>query len=124
MLQNKGPADTPAPLVANGLGSYRMVHPYPKEWERTCRLADGTALLIRPIRPEDEVLYPDFLRRVTPEDLRLRFFAPVKDFSHTFIARFTQLDYARAMAFVAIGQSDGDLLGVARLHRLENGKRN
>lgn len=101
-----------------------MTRPYPKEWERTCRLPDGRALLIRPVRPGDEALYPDFLRRVTPEDMRLRFFAFVKDFSHVFIARFTQLDYARAMAFVAIDQASGDLLSVARLHRLQNGDTN
>jgi acetyltransferase len=101
-----------------------MVRPYPKEWERGCRLPGGRSLLIRPIRPEDEALYPEFLRRVTAEDLRLRFFAPMKHFSHAFIARFTHLDYARAMAFVAIDQETGDLLGVARIHRLENGDGN
>ena len=46
----------------------------------------------------------------------MRFFAPVKNFSHTFVARFTQLDYARAMALIAIDQSSGQLLGVVRLH--------
>ena len=45
------------------------------------------------------------LPRVTEQDLRLRFFAPVKEFSHAFIARFTQIDYARAMAFIAIERS-------------------
>jgi acetyltransferase len=46
----------------------------------------------------------------------LRFFAPVKEFDHQFIARLTQLDYARAMAFIAIEQASGELLGVVRLH--------
>ena len=41
---------------------------------------------------------------------------PVKDFGHAFIARLTQLDYARAMAFAAISESTGQLLGVVRLH--------
>ena len=44
---------------------------------------------MRPIRPEDEELYPPFLSRVSQEDLQLRFFAPVKQFDHVFIARFT-----------------------------------
>jgi acetyltransferase len=92
------------------------IRPYPKEWERSARLHDGTVLLIRPVRPEDEALYPTFLRRVTQEDLRLRFFAPVKEFDHRFIARFTQIDYARAMAFLAIDQASGEMLGVGRLH--------
>jgi acetyltransferase len=48
--------------------------------------------------------------------LRLRFFAPVRTFTHAFIARLTQIDYARAMAFVAIEKSSGQMLGVVRLH--------
>ena len=80
------------------------------------RCADGTALLFRPVRPEDEPLYPPFFAAVTQEDLRLRFFAPVKEFSHAFIARLTQIDYARAMAFIAIEQATGKMLGVVRLH--------
>ena len=92
------------------------IRPYPTELERRLQLRDGTALLVRPVRPEDEPLYPPFFAAVTPGDLRLRFFAPVKDFSHAFIARFTQIDYARAMAFIAIEESTGDMLGVVRVH--------
>ena len=47
---------------------------------------------------------PPFLQRVTPEDIRLRFFAPIKTFTDATIARFTEIDDARAMAFVAIEQ--------------------
>jgi acetyltransferase len=83
-------------------------------------LRDGRAVLIRPIRPEDEALYGPFFQRVTDSDLRLRFFAPVKDFSHTFVARFTQLDYARAMAFIATEEASGAMLGVVRLHANAN----
>jgi len=92
------------------------IRPYPKEWERHVTLSDGTAVFVRPVRPQDEPLYRPFLSAVTKEDLRLRFFAPVKDFSHAFIARFTQLDYARAMAFIAIEEATGEMLGVVRLH--------
>jgi len=92
------------------------IRPYPKEWERHVTLRDGTALLVRPVRPEDEALYPPFFAAVTQQDLRLRFFAPVKEISHTFIARFTQIDYARAMAFIALDETTADMLGVVRLH--------
>ena len=61
-------------------------------------------------------LYGPFFAAVTPQDLRLRFFAPVKEFSHAFVARLTQIDYARAMAFVAIEETSGKMLGVVRLH--------
>jgi acetyltransferase len=77
---------------------------------------DGTKILVRPVRPEDEPLYGPFFAAVTPQDLRLRFFAPVKELGHNFIARLTQIDYARAMAFIAIEEASGELLGVVRLH--------
>jgi acetyltransferase len=96
------------------------IRPYPKQWERHLALQDGTAIFVRPVRPEDEPLYHPFFARVTAEDLRLRFFAPVKEFTHPFIARFTQIDYARAMAFIAIEASSGELLGVVRLHANAN----
>ena len=40
----------------------------------------------------------------------------MKEFSHTFIARLTQIDYARAMAFVALNEDSGEMLGGVRLH--------
>src|SRR5712691_5356431 len=92
------------------------IRPYPKEWERPATLRDGTEILVRPVRPEDEPLYGPFFAAVTPQDLRLRFFAPVKEFGHTFIARLTQIDYARAMAFIAMEKCSGKMLGVVRLH--------
>jgi acetyltransferase len=92
------------------------IRPYPAEWEGHHELRDGKKLLVRPVRPEDEPLYGPFLRAISPEDMRLRFFAPLKDFSHTFIARFTQIDYARAMAFIALDADSGAMLGVVRLH--------
>jgi acetyltransferase len=92
------------------------IRPYPKEWERHTALRDGTGIFVRPVRPEDEPLYGPFFAAVTQQDLRLRFFAPVKEFGHAFIARFTQIDYARAMAFIAIEEALGKMLGVVRLH--------
>ena len=92
------------------------IRPYPKAWERHLALPDGSKVFVRPIRPEDEAFYPTFLTAVTTDDLRLRFFAPVKEFSHGFIARFTQIDYARAMAFIAIEETTGQMLGVVRIH--------
>ena len=100
-----------------GTGNPRFaVRPYPKQWERRVTLADGRRVFVRPLRPEDEPMVHAFFGKVTAEDLRLRFFAPVKDFSHAFIARLTQLDYGRAMAFAAIDEASGHLLGVVRMH--------
>lgn len=98
-------------------GSSRLaIAPYPQEWEQTLALKGGREVFVRPVRPEDEDLFKTFFEAVTPEDLRLRFFAPVRDFSHRFLARLTQLDYARAIAFTAIDPETGSLLGVVRLH--------
>lgn len=105
------------PARAGRLGHPRLViRPYPQEWERTMALKDGRDILVRPVRPEDEALYADFFRQVTPQDLRLRFFAPIKEFSHAFLAKLTQLDYGREIAFAAIETATGQLLGVVRLH--------
>jgi acetyltransferase len=107
----------PVEAAFNNRGHPRFaVRPYPKEWERTLTLDDGTALLVRPVRPEDESMFHRFFKQITMEDLRLRFFAAVREFSHTFIARLTQLDYARAMALVAITPANGDMVGVVHIH--------
>jgi len=92
------------------------IKPYPKELECSLTLRGGRTVQVRPIRPEDEALYEDFFAAVTEEDLRLRFFAPVRDRGHAFVARLTQIDYARAMALAAIEPETGRLLGVVRLH--------
>ena len=92
------------------------VRAYPSQWLRHLEVKDGWRILARPIRPEDEPLIHEFLRHVTSQDLRLRFFASMKEFSHEFIARLTQLDYARAMAFVAFDEATNEMVGVVRLH--------
>jgi acetyltransferase len=91
------------------------IRPYPNQWERWSESLDGERVLIRPIKPADEHLYGDFIAKLSPEDIRFRFLAPRKEFSHKFIARFTQIDYARAMAFVAVDKDETELYGVARL---------
>jgi acetyltransferase len=114
-----------APLEAEpkfkGPGYNRFaVRPYPKEWELHVPLHDGTTAFVRPVRPEDEEMLRTFLGRITAEDLRLRFFAPVRHFTHAFLSRLTQLDYARAMAFVALDETTGEPMGVVRLHADSN----
>ncbi|HLX15634.1 MAG TPA: bifunctional acetate--CoA ligase family protein/GNAT family N-acetyltransferase [Bradyrhizobium sp.] len=101
------------------------VRPYPSQWQRHIEVKDGWRVFVRPIRPEDEPQLHEFLKHVTSQDLRLRFFAPMKEFTHEFIARLTQLDYARAMAFVAFDGASGEMVGVVRIHSdsiYENGE--
>ncbi|MCL5777701.1 GNAT family N-acetyltransferase [Limibaculum sp. FT325] len=91
------------------------IRPYPAEWEGELALADGSTALCRPVRPEDAPLYLEAFERMDPDDLRLRFFAPIGRPSMAMLAQLTQIDYARAMAFVALDPGTGGLLGVSRL---------
>ncbi|MEP3279066.1 MAG: bifunctional acetate--CoA ligase family protein/GNAT family N-acetyltransferase [Stappiaceae bacterium] len=107
----------PPQKVSNHFSSSHLaIRPYPKEWERNLPLKNGTSVGARPVRPEDEGLFQQFFSKISPEDLRLRFFAPVKEFTHAFLARLTQLDYARSMAFIALEPKTGEMLGAVRLH--------
>jgi RimJ/RimL family protein N-acetyltransferase len=92
------------------------VRPYPSQWERHIVLPDGWRIFVRPVRPDDDLLIRDLLAHVSKEDLRLRFFDSIKEFSPQFIARLIELDYARAMAFAAIDETSKETLGVVRLH--------
>ncbi|CAA2137462.1 bifunctional acetate--CoA ligase family protein/GNAT family N-acetyltransferase [Methylobacterium bullatum] len=106
----------PAPERRGGTRNPRFaIRPYPVEWERNLVLK-REKVTVRPVRPEDEGLFKSFFEQVSAEDLRLRFFMPVRDFNHAFLARLTQLDYARAIAFVAIDAQTASMLGAVRLH--------
>ncbi|KJC48715.1 hypothetical protein UP09_08205 [Bradyrhizobium sp. LTSP885] len=90
--------------------------PYPSQWERHIVLEESWRIFVRPIRPDDEDLIRDLLVHVNKQDLRLRFFDSIREFSHQFIARMTELDYARAMAFIAIDEASNETLGVVQLY--------
>src|SRR5690606_20797432 len=93
------------------------IRPYPKNLEEKARLHTGREVLLRPIRPEDEPAHQRLLSRTTPEDLRFRFFDSVRQLGHSQMARLTQIDYDREMAFVATAEGeDGEIetLGVVR----------
>jgi len=91
------------------------VRPYPKKYETQFGVEGIGRVRVRPVRPEDERLYDKFFAKVSHEDVRMRFFTPRVELSHRFLARLTQIDYAREMAFVAIAEETGELLGVVRL---------
>jgi acetyltransferase len=76
------------------------IRPYPKELEERIELADGRELLLRPVVPEDEPSLQAGFAKLTPEEVRLRFFVPMKTLSHVQAARFTQIDYDREMALI------------------------
>lgn len=91
------------------------IRPYPAQWETTIDLVDVGPVAIRPVRPEDERHYHAFFEKLSSADVRMRFFTPHIDLSHRYLARLTQIDYAREMAFVAIAKNSDALLGVVRI---------
>ena len=82
--------------------SHLAIHPYPADLERVERLNDGTAVLLRPIRPEDAPMHAAFIAGLSEESRYLRFFAPIREATPEMIARLTQIDYDRDMALVAV----------------------
>ena len=92
------------------------ITPYPAELVSTLHW-QGEDLVLRPIRPEDEEQHRLFLEQIAPEDLRLRFFSSRRELPRSELARLTQIDYAREMAFIAVRESPGqppETLGVVR----------
>jgi acetyltransferase len=95
------------------------IRPYPAEWEQTLRWA-GRDILLRPIRPEDEQQHLRFIQRLDPEDIRMRIFQTRRELPRSELARLTQIDYDREMAFIAVASDDEgrpQTLGVARTVR-------
>ncbi|SME94798.1 acetyltransferase [Tistlia consotensis] len=92
------------------------IRPYPKALEQEGTLLDGTTVKIRPVKPEDEPAVQELYRHLTPEDMRLRFFAPKAEIGHESAARMTQIDYDREMALVGLFPDEpGQIFGLARI---------
>jgi acetyltransferase len=104
------PADRPSP-------QHLVISPYPNEYEKTLVSRGGVPLRIRPIKPEDAPLLVDLFRVLSPRSIYYRFFRPLKEIPADLLARFTQIDYDRDVALVAIDQSGAEerMLGVSRL---------
>ena len=84
-----------------GVDSSRLaIRPYPQDLEEMITDDQGRSFLLRPIRPEDETALRAAFARLTPEEVRLRFFVPMKLMDHVMAARFSQIDYDRQMALV------------------------
>jgi acetyltransferase len=95
------------------------IRPYPSALAEPVVLPDGHAYRLRPIRPEDASAIVTFFRHLEPEDVRMRFFAPLTELSPALLARLTQLDYDREMALLlcdAVGADTApEIAGVVRL---------
>lgn len=101
----------------NAGGAARFaIRPYPAELVETV-VWKGRDLVLRPIRPDDELRHIEFLTHLDPEDIRLRIFYTRRTMERSELARLTQIDYTREMAFIAVAAGPDGLLqtlGVAR----------
>jgi GNAT superfamily N-acetyltransferase len=86
------------------------------KWRRHLVLHAGWRIFVRPTSPGDEPLIRELLGHVSKEDLRLRFFNSIREFSDQFVAKLTDLDYLRAIAFVAFDEASDQTLGVVWLY--------
>ncbi|HVZ68350.1 MAG TPA: bifunctional acetate--CoA ligase family protein/GNAT family N-acetyltransferase [Rhizomicrobium sp.] len=96
-------------------GDRLSIRAYPKELEQDLSVPEVGDCLLRPIRPEDAGAIVRLFQKLTPEDIRLRFFSPWREMPPTQLARLTQIDYDREMAFVLLSPATGEILGVVRL---------
>lgn len=106
-------------VVKNGVNefSHLIISPYPTRYIQPWLCRDGRAVLLRPIRPEDEPLEHQLIAGLSPESSRFRFFYIIKDISHDMLSRFCNIDYSREIAIIAEYTSGGKRrnVGVGRL---------
>jgi acetyltransferase len=94
-----------------------IITPYPTKYTKPWQLSDGTEVLLRAIRPEDEPAEHEMLSSLSQETLRARFFSVIKEISHEGLIFFCNIDYDRHMAIIAEMEENGkkSMIGVARL---------
>ena len=102
--------------AAPGGAAHFAIRPYPSELVETIDW-QGRALTLRPIRPEDEAQHLEFLSRLEPIDIRMRVFYSRRSIERSELARLTQIDYEREIAFIATAPTESggeETLGVVR----------
>jgi acetyltransferase len=92
--------------VTTTVGQRLAIRPYPKQLEERVILPNKQRALMRPIRPEDEPAHHAFIARLTPEDIRMRYFGLFRELPHAKMARYTQIDYDREMAFIIASRDE------------------
>jgi acetyltransferase len=96
--------------------SHMAIHPYPAHLVEDWVLPDGQVVVIRPIRPEDAEMEKEFVAHLSDESKYFRFMDTLRELTQSMLVRFTQIDYDREMAFVAVTEEDGKevQVGVSR----------
>jgi acetyltransferase len=96
--------------------AHMAIHPYPADLASVLPLADGSSVTLRAIRPEDADMEQEFVRNLSQNSRYFRFMNTVRELTAAMLIRFTQIDYDREMAFVAVREEGGREIeiGVAR----------
>jgi acetyltransferase len=99
---------------------HMAIHPYPRDLVEGSELNDGTRISIRPIRPEDAIMEREFVNGLSQQSRYFRFMYSLSEITPELLSRFTQIDYDRDMALLAVAEEkDNEVqLGVARYSTL------
>jgi acetyltransferase len=94
-----------------------VICPYPTQYRKEIELKNGQKAILRPIRPEDEPMEAAMFNHVSQQSIYFRFFSHSFDVSHNSLVRYTQIDYDREMAIIALVEEDGvqKMAGVVRV---------
>jgi acetyltransferase len=93
-----------------------LIASYPKKYVAPRRLKNKTQVSLRPIKPEDEERFNDFMKSLSVESMRFRFFNIIKEMSHETLTRYCNLDYDREIAVIAeLQESNKPIIGAVRL---------
>jgi len=99
-----------------------LIASYPEKYAAKRELRDGTRVLLRPIRPEDEARFNELFKSLSPESMRFRFFEIIKELSHDALTRYCNLDYDREVGFIAELQEGKQIIGGGGVVLEANGK--
>ncbi len=104
--------------------AHMAIYPYPVHLIDHWQLPDGTDITIRPIRPEDAEIEQEFVRGLSEQSRFFRFMNTLQELTQTMLVRFTQIDYDREMALIAVIERNGKEmeLGVCRYAINPDGK--
>jgi len=98
---------------------HMAIHPYPAGLESAWVMPDGTRLDVRPVRPEDAELQRSFVASLSEQTRYFRFFYRLHQLTPAMLARFTQVDYDRELALLALAPDPASptgekIVGVSR----------
>ena len=99
--------DTKAAVHSTRKYAHLAIRPYPEEYITQRQLKDGTAVVLRPIKPEDEPMWHELLAHCSKETIRSRFNALIKQSTHEMATRYCFVDYDREIAIVAEIEEEG-----------------